>query len=133
LVSLALGDVVTVAGKGLQVSIRHSKTDPHGAGQLVAIWANPAEPSCCPLAAWQAWMGFRRDAADVCGGASDAELPLFVGLSKAGRPSGAQLSDKAVWRLVRVGGPGRGARGLGTLLWPFPTGWAGDGRRRGGG
>jgi hypothetical protein len=56
--SCALGDVLAVPGKGLQVSIRRSKTDPHGAGALVAIWANPAEPSCCPLAAWQAWMGF---------------------------------------------------------------------------
>jgi hypothetical protein len=41
--------------------------------------ANPAEPSCCPLAAWQAWTGFRRKVTDACGGASDAALPLFVG------------------------------------------------------
>ncbi|MBC9210025.1 tyrosine-type recombinase/integrase [Roseomonas aerophila] len=111
MVSLTIGDVVAVAGKGLKVSIRRSKTDPHGAGQLVAIWANPAEPACCPLAAWQAWMGFRRDAADSCGGASDAELPLFVRLSKAGRPSAAQLSDKAVWRLVRVAAQDAGLEG----------------------
>jgi integrase len=111
LVGLCLGDVLAVPGKGLQVTIRRSKTDPHGAGALVAIWANPAEPSCCPLAAWQAWIDFRRDAADVCGGASDAELPLFVGLSKAGRPSAAQLSDKAVWRLVRVAAQEAGLEG----------------------
>jgi integrase len=111
LVGLCLGDVLAVPGKGLQVTIRRSKTDPHGAGALVAIWANPAEPSCCPLAAWQAWIDFRRDAADVCGGASDAELPLFVGLSKAGRPSAAQLSDKAVWRLVRVAAEEAGLEG----------------------
>jgi len=43
LVGLELGDVVAVAGKGLQVTIHRSKTDPHGAGQLVAIWANPWE------------------------------------------------------------------------------------------
>ena len=35
LVGLTLGDVVAVVGKGLQV----------------ALWANPAEPFCCPLAA----------------------------------------------------------------------------------
>ena len=51
LVGLTLGDVVAVVGKGLQVTIRRSKTDPHGAGQLAAFWANPAEPFCCPLAA----------------------------------------------------------------------------------
>jgi hypothetical protein len=34
-------------------------------------------------------------------GVSDAERPLFCAVTKAGRPTGAGLSDKAVWRLVR--------------------------------
>jgi len=65
LVGLALDDVVAVAGKGLQVAIRRSKTDPHGAGQL---------------------------------------------------------SDKAVWRLVRSAAPGRWVEGLKALLRAFSAG-----------
>ena len=38
---------------------------------------------------------------DLCGGASDAERPLFCGLTKAGRLTGTKLSDKAVVRLVK--------------------------------
>ena len=76
-------------------------------------------------------MSFRRDAAYFCGGASDAALPLFVGLSKAGRFCTAQLSDKAVWRLVHVARPGCRAGGPGAFLWAFPAGRAGDGGWRG--
>jgi len=101
LAGLALGDVEMVPGRGLRLLIRRSKTDPRGAGQEVAVWANPAEPAFCPLAALEAWLHFRRQAGDLAGAASDAERPLFVGMSKAGRLSANQLSDKAVWRLVK--------------------------------
>jgi hypothetical protein len=43
--------------------------------------------------------------------ASDAELPLSVGLSKAGRPSGDQLPDKAVGRRVCVAAEDAGLKG----------------------
>jgi site-specific recombinase XerC len=43
LIVLMVGDVVALPGKGLQVTIRRSKIDPHGAGALVAIW--PTRPS----------------------------------------------------------------------------------------
>ncbi|MCK8788052.1 tyrosine-type recombinase/integrase [Roseomonas sp. NAR14] len=101
LVGLAMGDVTVVPGRGLRVVIRRSKTDQRGAGQEVAVWANPQEPAFCPAAALQAWLRFRWAAGDLVGAASDAERPLFVGMSKAGRLSAQGLSDKAVWRLVK--------------------------------
>ena len=102
LVGLALGDVEPVPGRGLRLLVRRSKTDQRGAGQAIAVWANPAEPDLCPAQALQAWLGFRRRGGDLAAAASDAERPLFVGLSKAGTLSASGLSDKAVWRLVKT-------------------------------
>jgi hypothetical protein len=48
LIVLMVGDVVALPGKGLQVTIRRSKIDPHGA--LVAIW--PTRPSR-PAVRWR--------------------------------------------------------------------------------
>ncbi|MCB4825346.1 tyrosine-type recombinase/integrase [Roseicella aerolata] len=101
LAGLALGDVEAVPGRGLRVLVRRSKTDPRGAGQEVAVWANPDEPGFCAAAALVTWLAHRRRAGDLTGGTSDAERPLFCAVTKAGRPTGAGLSDKAVWRLVR--------------------------------
>ncbi|MBV1800666.1 tyrosine-type recombinase/integrase [Siccirubricoccus sp. G192] len=101
LAALRLGEVVCESGRGVTVLVRRSKTDPRAAGQQVAVWANPAEPGFCAMAALEAWLGFRRRAADLTGGASDAERPLFCAVTKAGRPTGQGLSDKAVWRLVK--------------------------------
>ncbi|MBV9251192.1 MAG: tyrosine-type recombinase/integrase, partial [Acetobacteraceae bacterium] len=101
LVGLAIGDVATVPGRGLMLTIRRSKTDQHGAGQSVAVCANPREGNFCPAAALEAWMAHRSRAPDLCGGASDAERPLFCGLTKAGRLTGTKLSDKAVVRLIK--------------------------------
>ncbi|MDB5370655.1 MAG: hypothetical protein JWP20_2213 [Roseomonas sp.] len=91
--------------------VRRSKTDQCSAGKEVAVWVNPTELGCCPLAALQAGWDFRRLAADGTGRASDAALPLFVGLSKAGQLSGVALSDKAVWRLVRDAAKAAGIEG----------------------
>ena len=90
-----------VPQRGLRLLIRRSKTDQRGAGQAIALWANPKKPGLCPARALEAWLGFRQGASDHTGGASDAALPLFVGLSKAGRLAPAGLSDKAAWRLVK--------------------------------
>ena len=102
LVALDLGDVVPVAGRGLRVLVRRSKTDQRGAGQEVAIRANHAEPALCPVLALEAWLVVRREGADLNGLSPDAaaDAPLFVGMSKAGRLSPAGLSDRAVSRLV---------------------------------
>lgn len=101
LVGLTIGDVAPVAGRGLMLTVRRSKTDQQGRGQPVAIWANLAEPDFCPAVALESWLAFRRRGPDLAGVASDAERPLFCGLTKAGRLSGAKLSDKAVVRLVK--------------------------------
>ena len=105
LVALTLGDVETVSGRGLRLTVRRSKTDQHGKGQPVAICANAAEPGFCPLAALEAWMAHRRDGPDLDWTAPAtlrAERPLFCTVTKAGRLTGAALSDKAVARLVKA-------------------------------
>ena len=104
LVGLRLGDVEKVAGRGLTVLVRRSKTDPHGKGQRVAIWGNPLDPRTCPAASLERWLALRERAPDFaqCFSAeARAALPLFCGLSKAGRLAGTALSDKAVARLVK--------------------------------
>ena len=106
LVGLRIGDVARVTGRGLTVLVRFSKTDQHGRGQEVAIWANPTTPLTCPLAALERWLVVRETAADMTSGLSveaRRALPLFCGMSKAGRLSGTVLSDKAVARLVSRG------------------------------
>ncbi len=105
LVGLRVGDVQSVAGRGLTVLVRRSKTDQHGRGSEVAIWANPAEPAACPAASLERWLALRQAATDVtqCFTAeARAARPLFCGMSKAGRLSGRALSDKAVARLVKT-------------------------------
>ena len=83
---------------------RRSKTDQHGRGQRVAVWANPAEPGFCPAAALDAWLGHRRTSPRP---RLDRQLrlrderPLFCAVTKAGRVTGKGLSDKAVARLVK--------------------------------
>ena len=104
LVALTIGDVETVPGRGLKILVRRSKTDQHGAGQPVAVHANPAEPDCCPLAALDSWLAHRRTAHDLDWTASPtsrAERKLFCAVTKAGKVTGTGLSDKAVVRLVK--------------------------------
>jgi len=104
LVALTLGDVATVPGRGLKILVRRAKTDQHGEGRDVAIWANPEEAGFCPLAALDAWLAHRRTAPDLdwtASAPSRAERPLFCAVSKTGRVTGRALSDKAVARLVK--------------------------------
>lgn len=104
LAALTVGDVERVPGRGLLLTIRRSKTDQHGAGQRVAVHANPAEPGCCPDAALAAWLHHRHAAADLDGTARAAtcdERPLFCAVTKTGRVTGQRLSDKAVVRLIK--------------------------------
>jgi site-specific recombinase XerD len=104
LVALTIGDVETVPGRGLRLLVRRSKTDQHGAGQAIAVWANPDQPGVCPLVAVDTWLAHRRQAADLdwtASATSRAERPLFCAVTKAGRLTGVALSDKAVVRLVK--------------------------------
>jgi len=104
LVALRLSDTEAVPGRGLRLLVRRSKTDPHGRGQEVAIWANPAEPLLCPAAALDAWLSLRATAPDLAPALSAAERverPLFCAVTKSGWLTGEALSDKAVVRLVK--------------------------------
>jgi integrase len=101
LVGLTLGDVELVEGRGVIVMISRSKTDQHGAGQNVAIYANPDVPNLCPARALEAWLSFRRKAEDM--ETSEPEKrPLWCAVSKGGVITGQALSDKAVVRLVKA-------------------------------
>jgi integrase len=116
IVTLTHGDVETVPGRGLLLTIRRSKTDQLGAGQRVAVHANPAEPGCCPAAALEAWLGHRREAPDLDWTATAsmrAERPLFCAVAKGGKVTGEALSDKAVVRLVKQAAADAGLDGEG--------------------
>ncbi|MEN0077353.1 MAG: tyrosine-type recombinase/integrase [Paracraurococcus sp.] len=99
--NLALGDVEMVPGRGLRLLLRRSKTDPRGSGEEVAVCANPRDSGFCPVAALARWLAVRRQAPDLTRGRSDAERPLFCAITRRGQVTGAGLSDKAVWRLVK--------------------------------
>ncbi len=104
LVALQLGDIERVPGRGLGLLVRRSKTDQHGHGQDIAIWANTADPLLCPLAALDDWLVQRNRARDLDWSAAESarrQRPLFCAVTKAGRPTGIGLSDKAVARLVK--------------------------------
>ena len=104
LAGLRLGDVEHVPDKGLLLAIGRSKTDQHGKGQRVAVWANPTDPPLCPAASLDAWLAHRRTAPDLDWTASTsarADRPLFCAVTKTGRVTGEPLSDKAVVRLIK--------------------------------
>ena len=64
IVALKFGDIEVVENRGLSVLVRRSKTDQHGKGRTIAIWANHRDPKFCPVTAFEAWMGFRQTASD---------------------------------------------------------------------
>jgi len=92
LVALNAGDVVEVPERGLEITVRRSKTDRLGRGEGVAIWA-ARDPSLCAVTAWQAWMALR--------GSIGADEPLFCAVRKNGVLTGRRLSDKVVVRLIK--------------------------------
>jgi integrase len=102
LVALTLDAITTVPGRGFLLTIGRSKTDQQGRGEPVAVAANPADPAFCPVAALQAWLAHRHQAADLAADVPDrGARPLFCAVTKGGRVTGTALSDKAVVRLVK--------------------------------
>jgi len=75
IVALAIGDVSVVDGRGLSVLVRRGKTDQHGHGRTLAIWANHRDPDFCAVTAFEAWMRFRRTAPDWTAAAEPPPLP----------------------------------------------------------
>jgi integrase len=96
LVGLLVGDVRVEPGRGLIVTIRHSKTDQVGAGVEVSVCENRDDDSFCPATAFSQWMEHRRLAQD--GGGDDRTL--FCSIDEVGRLSGRHLNAHMVARLM---------------------------------
>jgi integrase len=107
IVALSVGDVAAET-RGLTVLVRRGKTDQHGHGRRIAIWANHRDPGFCAVAAFASWMDFRRNGADFSLGEAPSpasknatDRPLFCGVTLGGRIMGAPMSDKIVARLIK--------------------------------
>lgn len=87
LVALQLKDCEPVR-EGLKLTVRHSKTDQQGEGQVIAV---PAGKVVKPVARLNAWLGVR-------GGAAG---PLFLQIDPHGRLTAEPMSDRSVARLVQ--------------------------------
>jgi integrase len=74
---------------GLRVSIRRSKTDQEGHGDVIAV---PRGTIACPVAALKAWL----DAAAIATG------PVFRPITKGGRIQPARLTDRSVAAIVKA-------------------------------
>jgi hypothetical protein len=82
--------------KGLKLTLRHSKTDQEGEGQVIAV---PSGKTLKPVERLKAWLAVRG------GGAG----PLFYQIDPAGRLTDKPMSDRSIARLIQKYA-GRGAR-----------------------
>lgn len=87
LVGLEWRDVELV-DKGLKLTLRHSKTDQEGEGQVIAV---PAGKALKPAHRLKAWLAVR-------GGASG---PLFYQIDPQGRLTDKPMSDRSIARLIQ--------------------------------
>jgi integrase len=87
LVALQVADIAFVS-EGMRVTIRRSKTDQEGAGQVIAV---PRGKKSCPAEAVRAWL----DAASI------KEGPVFRSISKGGRPRASALTPHSVGLILK--------------------------------
>ncbi len=87
LVALQLADVQLVK-EGARITIRHSKTDQEGEGQVIAI---PNGQTIFPIARLKAWLAVRREGPG----------PLFTRFAANGAMTGLAMSDRAIARIVQ--------------------------------
>lgn len=87
LVALALDDI-EFEQRGLKLTLRHSKTDQDGEGQVVAV---PAGKILAPVARLQAWLAVR----------GSQPGPLFYQIDPQGRMTGERMSDRSIARLIQ--------------------------------
>lgn len=87
LVGLTLRDVEFV-DEGLRLTIRHSKTDQEGEGQVIAV---PSGKVLKPVARLQAWLAVR----------GTAPGPLFWQIDPQGRVVECAMSDRSIARLIQ--------------------------------
>jgi integrase len=88
LAALAVADL-EFRPEGLLLTLRQSKTDPEGVGQLVTA---PRGKNHCPVAAVQSWL----EAGAIASG------PLFRPIDKRGRPRSRALSAHSIAALVKT-------------------------------
>lgn len=79
---------VELVEKGLKLTLRHSKTDQEGEGQVIAV---PAGKTLKPVERLQAWLAVRG------GGAG----PLFYQIDPQGRRTDKPMSDRSIARLIQ--------------------------------
>jgi site-specific recombinase XerD len=87
LVALDVADIAETS-EGLRVTIRRSKTDQEGCGNVIAI---PRGTAACPVAALKTWLGV----ADITDG------PVFRPIGKANRVQATRLTDRSVANIVK--------------------------------
>lgn len=87
LVALELKDVA-FEERGLKLTLRHSKTDQDGDGQVIAV---PAGKVLAPVARLHAWLAVR-------GGQAG---PLFLKIDPQGCMTGEAMSDRSIARLIQ--------------------------------
>lgn len=82
---------VRFTAEGLVLTLPRRKTDQEGAGTEIGVPFGK-DPRYCPVLAVKAWA----EAAGLTAG------PLFVSISKAGRPLPSRLGDKDVARVIKA-------------------------------
>jgi integrase len=88
LVALNADDIEETAD-GLRVTIRRSKTDQEGHGDVIAV---PRGTIACPVAALKAWLQI----------ANITEGPVFRPIAKGERISDARLTDRSIANIVKA-------------------------------
>jgi len=88
LVALDVADVEEIED-GLRVTIRRSKPDQEGQGQVIAVMRGR---TCCPIKALRAWL----DAAGI------TEGPIFRPVAKGGNLRNSRLSAKSVCDITKA-------------------------------
>jgi site-specific recombinase XerD len=81
-------DDVEFEARGLKLTLRHSKTDQDGEGQVIAV---PAGKVLAPVARLQAWLAVRGSQPGT----------LFYQIDPQGRMSGEPMSDRSIARLIQ--------------------------------
>ena len=100
-VALNVEDIAFVP-EGMRLTIRWSKTDQTGKGEIFDIRYSRKDPAMCPVRALRAWI----EAAGILKG------PIFRAVTRHGEVQPWRLSDKAVERIIRKYAPECGGHSL---------------------